>query len=114
MFVYLVLYLHFGNERGGSWGVSQSAGGPGAGVTQPGIRTWPHVCDAFIHSLIHSLFLPVLGRCVMRNSSVPGTLQWGQPRSPHCGALSRRGAHDEVGLGQQQGLQQGVTNVAET
>ena len=71
--------------------MSQSARGPGAGVTQPGIHARPHACDAFIHSRVHSLFLPVLGRRVMRNSSVLGTLRGGQPGSPHCGAVSWRG-----------------------
>lgn len=51
--------------------MSQSARGPGAGVTQPGIHARPHACDAFIHSLIHSAFPPAPSRRLMSNSSVP-------------------------------------------
>lgn len=101
MFVYLVLYLHFGNERGGSWGVSWTAGGPGARVTQPGIGARPHARDVFIHSLIHSLSPPALGRRLLREPSEQAT-SMGLPGSPPCGALSLLGGHWGVGPGQQQ------------
>lgn len=57
-------------------GTSEEAAGEclsqlGGRVTQPGIHTRPHACDAFIHSLIHSLFPSLLSRHVVINSSAP-------------------------------------------